>query len=85
MFGIKKENFNHVYKSSLIEKIYKDKNNKIDFPDEPYSYSLKNNYLFPKFVCTHYSFGSQMNNGLDQKLIFNYKKLICFKTKFFLK
>ena len=76
MFGIKKENFNKVYKSSIIEKLYKGRdNNLIIFPDEPYAYNLENNYLFPKFVCVHYQFGPQMKNGLDEKLIFEYKKL----------
>ena len=78
MFGIKKKNFNNVYKTNIIEKLYKEtnKNSKIFvFPDEPYAYNFENNYLFPKFVCVHYQFGPQMKNGLDEKLILEYQKL----------
>ena len=81
MFGILKENFIKVYKTSEIEKIYKKKNENnqiINFEDEVYTYQLKNNYFFPKFICVHYQFGPQMKSGLTEKLINNYKKLINF-------
>jgi len=81
MFGILKENFIKVYKTSEIEKIYKEKNENnqiINFEDEVYTYQLKNNYFFPKFICVHYQFGPQMESGLTEKLINNYKKLINF-------
>ena len=75
MFGIKKETFNKVYETSIIEKLYKDSNDIIKFDDEVYTYSLNNNYLFPQFVSVHFQFGPQMVNGLDETLIFKYKNL----------
>ena len=79
MFGILKENYIKVYNSNVIGKKYKrrNKNNQIiGFDDERYTYRLKNNYLFPKFICAHYQFGPQMKRGLTEKLINNYKNLI---------
>ena len=76
MFGIKKENFNKVYKTCIIENLYKDNNNIINFEDEVYTYSLHNNYLFPQFVCVHFQFGPQMINGINETLINKYKNLI---------
>lgn len=56
MFGILKENFIKVYKTSEIEKIYKEKNENnqiINFEDEIYTYQLKNNHFFQNlFVFT---------------------------------
>ena len=81
MFGILKENYIKVYNSNVIGKKYKrrNKNNQIiGFDDERYTYRLKNNYLFPKFICAHYQFGPQMKRGLTEKLINNYKNLINF-------
>jgi len=81
MFGILKENYNKVYNSNAVGKIYKKRNkNKqiIHFNDEKYTYRLKNNYIFPKFICVHYQFGPQMKRGLTEKLINNYKNLINF-------
>ena len=81
MFGILKENYIKVYNSNVVGKIYKKRNkNKqiIHFNDEIYTYKLKNNYIFPKFICVHYQFGPQMKRGLTEKLINNYKNLINF-------
>jgi len=81
MFGILKENFIKVYNPYVIGKIYKDRNNNkeiIHFDDEVYTYKLKNNYLFPKFISVHYQFGPQMKSGLTEKLIDNYKNLTKF-------
>jgi hypothetical protein len=81
MFGILKENYNKVYNSKAVGKKYKKRNkNKqiIYFNDEIYSYKLKNNYMFPKFVCAHYQFAPQMKRGLNEKLVNNYKNLINF-------
>ena len=79
MFGILKENYIKVYNSDVIGKICKkrNKNNQIiNFDDEKYTYRLKNNYIYPKFVCVHYQFGPQIKRGLTEKLINNYKNLI---------
>ena len=79
MFGILKENYIKVYNSDIIGKICKkrNKNNQIiNFDDEKYTYRLKNNYIYPKFVCVHYQFGPQIKRGLTEKLINNYKNLI---------
>lgn len=65
--------------SNVIGKKYKKRNkNKqiIHFNDEIYTYNLKNNYFYPKFICVHYQFGPQMKRGLTEKLIDNYKNLI---------
>ena len=81
MFGILKENYIKVYNSNVVGKIYKKRNkNKqiIHFNDEKYTYRLKNNYIYPKFICVHYQFGPQMKRGLTEKLINNYKNLINF-------
>ena len=81
MFGILKENFIKVYNSSVVGKIYKDRNKNneiIHFDDERYTYNLTNNYLFPKFISVHYQFGPQMKSGLTEKLIDSYKNLINF-------
>ena len=78
MFGILKENYIKVYNSDVIGKICKkrNKNNQIiNFDDEKYTYRLKNNYIYPKFVCVHYQFGPQIKRGLTEKLINNYKNL----------
>ena len=79
MFGIKKENFINVYKTSIIEKFFRRKTFRFRFDDEVFTYNLKNNYLFPKFICVHYQFGPQIRNGLNEQLIFEYKKLINFE------
>lgn len=79
MFGIKKENFINVYKTSIIEKYFRRKTFRFRFNDEVFTYNLKNNYLFPKFVCVHYQFGPQIRNGLNEQLISEYKKLIKFE------
>lgn len=79
MFGIKKENFNNVYNSIIIGRLYKNRNENnhiINFEDEIYTYKLKNNYFFPKFVCVHYQFGPQKTSGLTEKSFNDYKKLI---------
>jgi hypothetical protein len=79
MFGILKENYIKVYNSDIIGKICKkrNKNNQIiNFDDEKYTYRLKNNYIYPRFVCVHYQFGPQIKRGLTEKLINNYKNLI---------
>ena len=81
MFGILKENYIKVYNSNVVGKIYKKRNkNKqiIHFNDEKYTYKLKNNYIYPKFICVHYQFGPQMKRGLNEKLIKYYKNLINF-------
>jgi len=81
MFGILKENYNKVYNSGAVRRIYNKRNkNKqiIHFNDEKYTYRLKNNYIFPKFICVHYQFGPQMKRGLTENLINNYKNLINF-------
>ena len=81
MFGILKENYIKVYNSNVVGKKYKKRNkNKqiIHFNDEKYTYRLKNNYIYPKFICVHYQFGPQMKRGLNEKLINNYKNLINF-------
>ena len=81
MFGILKENFIRVYNSYLIGKIYKDRNHNneiIHFEDEVYTFNLKNNYFFPKFISVHYQFGPQMDSGLTEKFIDNYKNLSNF-------
>ena len=74
MFGITKESYNYVYnpkyiyKNSVIPKGY-------EFDDEVYTYRLRNNYLYPRFVCIHYAFGPQRDNGLKENFLDNYKKL----------
>ena len=76
MFGIKKENFIKVYNSSIIGKLYKKRNSNnqiILFNDEEYTYKLNNNYLYPKFICVHYQFSKQIENGLTETLITDYK------------
>ena len=81
MFGILKGNFIRVYNSYLIGKIYKDRNHNneiIHFDDEVYTYNLKNNYFFPKFISVHYQFGPQMDSGLTEKFIGDYKNLSNF-------
>ena len=81
MFGILKKNFINIYNSSIVGKKYKkrNKNNQIIyFQDEIYTFKLKNNYFFPKFICVHYQFGPQIKNGLSEKFIDNYKNLINF-------
>ena len=81
MFGILKENYIKIYNSNIVGKNYKKRNkNKqiFHFNDEKYTYRLKNNYIYPKFICVHYQFGPQMKRGLNEKLINNYKNLINF-------
>ena len=74
MFGITKESYNNVYKAKyvfkngIIPKNY-------DFFDEKYTYQLLNNYLYPKLICVHYSFGPQRKFGLDEMLLEKYNKI----------
>ena len=74
MFGITKESYNNVYrakyvfKNGIIPKNY-------DFFDEKYTYQLLNNYLYPKLICVHYSFGPQRKFGLDELLLEKYNKI----------
>ena len=71
MFGIVKKYYNYVYNPKKIwKKNYYPEN--FAFNDEPYTFGLKNNYLFPRFVCVHYSFGHQRKNGLSENILENY-------------
>lgn len=76
MFGISKESYIKVYEKN---KIYNNLNSleykQFLFMDESYTNQLLNNYIYPRFVCVHYAFGSQRFNGLDESFIEKYKKL----------
>ena len=68
-FGIKKKSYIQIYQKAFIEKtIYR----VISFDDERYTHTLKNNYLFPKFVSVHYHFGPQ--SRFINETFFNYYK-----------
>ena len=74
-FGINKKNY---FKSFREEALISSGYNPQNFPgDEPYVYKLKNNYLFPNFVVSHYSFRYQVGNGFDkdQKILDRYIEL----------
>ena len=79
MLGIKKANYINVYNTSIIENFIGNNIDKFSFDDEVYTYNLKNNYIFPKFVYIHYQFWPQIRNGLNEQLISEYKKLIYFE------
>ena len=74
MFGIVKESYNYIYNPKSI---WKNSNYPKDyfFIDEPYAYSLENNYFFPRFVCVHYAFSFQRLSGFTEDLLENYKYL----------
>ena len=69
-----KESYNHIYNPKIIwNKSNLPKNYR--FKDEEYTYRLSNNYLFPRFVCVHYAFGSQRRKGLSEDLLEIYKSI----------
>jgi hypothetical protein len=74
MFGITKESYNYVYDPKVIWP-NSDEPKDYKFKDERYTYRLSNNYIYPRFVCIHYSFGPQRKNGLDEKFLDNYKNI----------
>lgn len=81
MFGILKENYNKIFSSDLKNKPLqrangqKFKTSTDKFDDEVYVYNCKNNVLYPRFVVSHYQFGPQMKNGLDESFLAQYKEL----------
>ena len=74
MFGMTKESFNNVYSPQAIWKRSSEPNN-VRFLDEPYTYGLLNNYIYPRFVCAHYAFGSQRRSGLSESYLERYENL----------
>jgi hypothetical protein len=70
-FGIKKKNYIQIYQKAFIEKT---RFRVISFDDERYTHTLKNNYLFPKFVSVHYHFGPQ-SQFINEKFFNYYKNL----------
>ena len=74
MFGMTKESFNNVYSPQAIWKRSSEPNN-VRFLDEPYTYGLLNNYIYPRFVCVHYAFGSQRRSGLSESYLERYENL----------
>lgn len=81
MFGITKESFQNVYSPKAIWPNDKEPDNYYFPNDEPYSYNLSNNYIYTRFVCVHYSFGFQRQNGLEENFLENYKILANKYTK----
>ena len=74
MFGITKEAYNKVYTPQAIWKRDNEPNDFI-FGDEPYTYNLLNNYIYPRFVCAHYAFGPQRKSGLSESYLERYENL----------
>ena len=74
MFGITKESFNNVYSPQAIWKSSNAPNN-LFFKDEPYTYKLLNNYIYPRFVCVHFAFGPQRTSGLNETYLERYGNL----------
>ena len=74
MFGITKESFNNVYSPQAIWKSSNAPNN-LFFNDEPYTFRLLNNYIYPRFVCVHFAFGPQRTNGLSETYLERYGNL----------
>ena len=74
MFGMTKESFNNVYSPQAIWKRSSEPNN-VRFHDEPYTYGLLNNYIYPRFVCAHYAFGPQRTSGLSESYLERYGNL----------
>ena len=78
MFGITKDAYNKVYTPQAIWKRSNEPRDYI-FQDEPYTYNLLNNYIYPRFVCAHYAFGPQRKSGLSESYLEKYEIL---STKF---
>ena len=74
MFGITKESYNNIYSPQAIWKSSSAPNNLI-FNDEPYTFRLLNNYIYPRFVCVHFAFGSQRTSGLSETYLERYGNL----------
>ena len=74
MFGITKEAYNKVYTPQAIWKRDNEPKDFI-FGDEPYTYNLLNNYIYPRFVCAHYAFGPQRRSGLSESYLERYENL----------
>ena len=73
--GITKNAFVKIYSPKAIWPYSNEPNNYLFGQDEPYTYKLLNNYLYPRFVCVHYAFGDQRNTGLDDSLLNDYKNI----------
>lgn len=74
MFGVVKKYYDFIYNQNVIWN-HNNYPGNYDFDDEVYTYSLKNNYLFTRFVCMHYAFEPQRENGLSEDLLENYNYL----------
>ena len=74
MFGVVKKYYDFIYNQNVIWN-HNNYPGNYDFDDEVYTYSLKNNYLFTRFVCMHYAFEPQRENGLSEDLFENYNYL----------
>lgn len=74
MFGMTKEAYNQVYNQKAIWKGSPEPTN-YDFGDEPYTFRLLNNYIYPRFVCAHYAFGPQRKSGLSESFLERYESL----------
>ena len=82
MFGVKKESYNYIYNRSIA------KPKGYYFLDEIYTYSLYNNYIYPRLVSVHYSFGPQKFNSFVEhyrnlSIEINKNKPFSFLKRFF--
>lgn len=81
MFGILKQNYNKIFSADIQSQALKIYNDEIlhtsmeSFNDEVFVYNQPENVMYPRFVATHYQFGPQIKNGLDNKHLEEYKKL----------
>jgi len=56
MFGITKKSYNKIYAQNLVYNKNDMQSKNFLFNDENYTIQLLNNYIYPRFVCVHYSF-----------------------------
>lgn len=81
MFGILKKNYDKIFDPELRDKVIKSfyncpfKTSLEKFDDEVYVYNQKGNVLYPRFVVMHYQFGPQIQSGLSEKFLYDYKNL----------
>ena len=73
-FGVTKKNFIKFFTSIVVGNT-KGYDMNYFYNDEPYIYKLKGNFLFPRFVVSHYAFGPQRKGNLDKNIIVKYKEL----------